>query len=122
MKVVYTFAEYQAMINTTNAILPEVIEDFPRFTMEEMVSMASIDKRVKIDHTRQEISFEVPERFILNVSNIVVKHSGAIGAVVKAIIGVAKAMKSLVGGMKDDVEELVNAELAEVEKELDKAA
>ena len=122
MKIVYTFSEYQAMINTTNAILPEVIEDFPRLTMEEVLAMASCDKRVKIDHVRQEISAEVPERVIIGVSNIFIKHAKPIGAVAKAIKAVAEAMKSLVGGMKDDIEELVNTELAEVEKELDKAA
>ena len=110
------------MINATNAILPEVIEDFPRLTMEEVLAMTSGDKRVTIDYEKQEISTEVPERMIVAVSNIVIKHKSAIGGVVKAIISVAKAMKALVGGLKDDVEELVNEEIAEVQKEMDKAA
>lgn len=122
MKIVYTFAEYQAMINTTNAILPEVIEDFPRFTMEEMVSMASIDKRVKIDYEKQEISTEVPERMIVAVSGIFIKHAKPIGLLAKAIKAVAEAMTSLVSGMKDDVQKLVDSEIEEAAKEEQKQA
>jgi hypothetical protein len=110
------------MINTTNAVLPEVLEGFPGITLDEALAMASGDKRVTVDHARQEISFEVPERLVLNVSKIIVKHSSAIGAVAKAIVSVAKAMRSLVGGLKDDVEELVNEEIAEIEKDQRKAA
>lgn len=122
MKIVYTFAEYQAMINSTNAVLPEIIDGFPSITMEDTLASVVNDKRISIDYEKQEVTFETPERIVLAVSNIVIKHKSAIGGVVKAIISVAKAMKALVGGLKDDVEELVNEEIAEVQKEMDKAA
>lgn len=122
MKIVYTFAEYQAMINATNAILPEVIEDFPRLTMEEVLAMASSDKRVKIDHVRQEISMEIPERMIVAVSGIFTKHAKPIGLLAKAIKAVAEAMASLVSGMKDDVQKLVDSEIEEAAKEEQKQA
>lgn len=122
MKIVYTFAEYQAMINSTNAVLPEIIDGFPSITMEDTLASVVNDKRFSIDYEKQEVTFETPERIVLAVSNIVIKHKSAIGGVVKAIISVAKAMKALVGGLKDDVEELVNEEIAEVQKEMDKAA
>ena len=122
MKVVYTFAEYQAMINATNAILPEVIEDFPRLTMEEVLAMASGDKRVTIDYEKQEISAEVPERMIVAVSGIFIKHAKPIGLLAKAIKAVAEAMTSLVSGMKDDVQKLVDSEIEEAAKEEQKQA
>ena len=122
MKIVYTFAEYQAMINSTNAVLPEIIDGFPSVSMEEMLSMSSTDKRVTVDYEKQEISIEVPERFVVNVSNIVVKHSSAIAAVAKAIVGVAKAMKSLFGDIKSDVQKLVDSEIEEAAKEEQKQA
>ena len=117
MKIVYTFAEYQAMINATNAILPEVIEDFPRLTMEEVLAMASGDKRVTIDYEKQEISTEVPERMIVAVSGIFIKHAKPIGLLAKAIKAVAEAMTSLVSGMKDDVQKLMDSEIEEAAKE-----
>ena len=122
MKVVYTFAEYQAMINATNAILPEVIEDFPRLTMEEVLAMTSGDKRVTIDYEKQEISTEVPERMIVAVSGIFIKHAKPIGLLAKAIKAVAEAMTSLVSGMKDDVQKLVDSEIEEAAKEEQKQA
>ena len=122
MKIVYTFAEYQAMINATNAILPEVIEDFPRLTMEEVLAMASGDKRVTIDYEKQEISTEVPERMIVAVSGIFIKHAKPIGLLAKAIKAVAEAMTSLVSGMKDDVQKLVDSEIEEAAKEEQKQA
>ena len=122
MKIVYTFAEYQAMINATNAILPEVIEDFPRLTMEEVLAMTSGDKRVTIDYEKQEISTEVPERMIVAVSGIFIKHAKPIGLLAKAIKAVAEAMTSLVSGMKDDVQKLVDSEIEEAAKEEQKQA
>lgn len=122
MKIVYTFAEYQSMINATNAILPEVLEGFPGIELKDALGQLEADGRITVDYEKQEISMEIPERMIIGVHSIVIKHAKPIAAVAKAIKAVAEAMKSLVGGMKDDIEELVNTELAEVEKELDKAA
>lgn len=122
MKVTYTFVEYQTMINTTNAILPEVIEDFPQLTMEEVLAMAGGDKRVTIDYEKQEISMEIPERMIVAVSGIFIKHAKPIGLLAKAIKAVAEAMTSLVSGMKDDVQKLVDSEIEEAAKEEQKQA
>ena len=122
MKVVYTFTEYQAMINSTNAILPEVLEGFPGLDLKDALAQLESDKRIKVDHEKQEISMEVPERVIIGVSNIFIKHAKPIGLLAKAIKAVAEAMKSLVSGMKDDVQKMVDSEIEEATKEQQKQA
>ena len=117
MKIVYTFAEYQSMINATNAILPEVLEGFPGISMSDVLDQVKTDKNITVDYEKQEISMEVPERVIIGVSNIIVKHAKPIGLLAKAIKAVAEAMKSLVSGMKDDVQKLVDSEIEEAAKE-----
>jgi hypothetical protein len=122
MKIVYTFAEYQSMINATNAILPEVLEGFPGIELKDALGQLEADGRITVDYEKQEISMEIPERMIIGVHSIVIKHAKPIAAVAKAIKAVAEAMKSLMSGVKDDVEKLVSSEIEEAAKEQQKQA